>query len=215
MRKNNYYDNDYFTWQKKAGEYGAKQDIWMYKNFIKNSDTVLDFGCGGGYILERLPGNQKYGIDINPVAREIAQQKGITVFEKLDNLPSQKKFDVIISHHTLEHVQNPARILKQLKIYLKKNGTLICVVPIDDWRNQKKYTTKDINHHLYTWTPLLLGNLFVQCGYTIQSIKIITRAWVPYSRFYYQYVPKPLYSTLSTLWSVMIRSRQIRIIATL
>ncbi len=209
----NYYDTTYFKWQKKAGEYGANQDLWMYKDYVKPSDTVLDFGCGGGYMLKKLHCKNKYGIDINPVARKLAKEKDIHVFQSIKQLPKNVKFDVIISHHTLEHVTDPANILKQLRIRLKKNGTIICVVPIDDWRTQKKYNAEDINQHLYTWTSQLLGNLFVTCGYKINSINILSFMWLPLSRYYYRYIPKPLYYFMSRIWSEVILSRQIRIVA--
>lgn len=208
-----YYNKKYFDWQKKAGLYGAQQDLWMYEPFIKENDKVLDFGCGGGYILEKTKCRFKYGVDINPEARKAAERRGIKVFEKLHDLPREIKFDIILTHHTFEHVESPAEILKTIKKYLKKESFLICVVPIDDWRIEKKYKANDINNHFYTWSPLLLGNLFTHCGYKIKDIRIIERAWIPLSRFYYRFIPKFVYNFLSMIWSKLTLSRQIRIVA--
>ncbi|OGK11887.1 hypothetical protein A2954_05905 [Candidatus Roizmanbacteria bacterium RIFCSPLOWO2_01_FULL_37_12] len=209
----NYYNKKYFDVQKKAGMYGVQQDIWMYEPFIKNDDKVLDFGCGGGYMLERLNCGSKFGVDINSQARREAEKKRIKVFETLDDLPDGIKFNVIFSHHTLEHVDNPIQILKSLRKYLKKGGLIIVTVPIDDWRNEKKFKPEDVNQHLFTWTPLLLGNLFTHSGYKIKEIKIIERAWIPLSRIYYRIIPKLFYNFFSMLWSKLVLSRQIRIIA--
>jgi len=208
-----HYNKKYFDWQKKAGLYGAEQDVWMYQSFIKEDHKVLDFGCGGGYMLDKINSKTKYGVDINPLARKEAGKKGIKVFEKIENTPKGIKFDVIFTHHTLEHLESPAEILKTMKKYLKLGGLLICVVPIDDWRIEKKYISADINKHFYTWSPLLLGNLFVHCGYKIKNIQIIERAWVPLSRFYYSHIPKFIYNFFSLLWSKLTLSRQIRIVA--
>lgn len=208
-----HYDRNYFEWQKKAGEYGAQQDLWMYRQFIKNSDVVLDFGCGGGYMLDKIYCREKFGVDINQVARQEAKKKGINVFKDIKDLSISLQFDVIISHHTLEHVENPAEVLRILKKHLKKFGILICVVPIDDWRIEKKYVEGDVNKHLYTWTPLLMGNLFTRCGYKIKRTDIFSQTWLPLSRYYFSYVPKLIYYFLSGLWGRLILSRQIRIIA--
>ena len=116
--KGNHYNKKYFTWQRKAGLYGAQQDMWMYEQFIKAEDKVLDFGCGGGYMLEKISCREKYGVDINPQARGEAEKKGLQVFEKLEDIGHNVKFDVIFSHHTFEHLENPATILKELKKYL-------------------------------------------------------------------------------------------------
>ena len=208
-----HYNEKYFQWQKKAGKYGADQDLWMYEPYITRSDIVLDFGCGGGYMLEKLTCKEKYGVDINTIVQKEAKRKNINVFRSIDAIPRELRFDKIISHHTLEHISNPADILRKLRKHLKKRGHLICIIPIDDWRTQKKYLVDDINKHLYTWTPLLIGNLFAHCGYNIKKVDVITRAWVPLSRYYYTYFPKFFYSFLSTIWSMIILSRQIRVVA--
>ena len=208
-----HYKSAYFSWQKKAGEYGASQDLWMYEPFVKKNYSVLDFGCGGGYMLTKLKCRQKYGIDINSAAREETKKNGITVFEKFENIPRAVKFDLIMSHHVLEHLENPAKTLYEFKKYLKKNGLLVLVVPIDDWRIEKEFVNDDVNQHFYTWTPLLIGNLFKHCGYKIQKIEIINASWLPLSRFYYRYIPKFIYMLFSRLWSEIVFSRQIRIIA--
>lgn len=208
-----HYDRRYFEWQIKAGRYGAQQDVWMYEKYIKAKYTVLDFGCGGGYMIEKLKCKNKLGVDINPYARQVAAKKGIKVFPSLDKIPNNIKFDVILSHHSLEHVLDPYEILTKLRLKLKQKGIIICVVPIDDWRDQKKYVTRDINKHMFAWTPLLLGNLFSEAGFRLRKIEIISRAWLPLSRFYYDYFPKFLYNFCCEIWSRIIRSRQIRIIA--
>src|SRR5438309_9211696 len=105
--KKQYYDKTYFSWQEKAGKYGATQDSWMYKPFISEDMVILDFGCGGGFMLEALSAKEKYGVDINPIARLEAKKKGLPVFKTLSDIPKKEQFDVIISHHTLEHVPNP------------------------------------------------------------------------------------------------------------
>jgi hypothetical protein len=39
-------------------------------------------------------------------------------------------------------------------------------VAIDDWRSRhQRRVDPDINHHLYTWTPLLLANLLREAGF--------------------------------------------------
>jgi len=212
---NNYYNNIYYKWQKKSGELGALIDLWKFEKYIKKDDLVLDFGCGGGQILSRLHCRKKYGVEINTTASLEAQKNGIITFSTLDKVPKKLKFDVIISHHSLEHVQDPANILYQLKKYLKKKGKSIHIVPINDWRNDKTYNKNDINKHLFTWTPLLLGNLFSHCGYKIKRIEILTHAWLPLSKYSYPLLPRFLYHKLCVVWSILTRNRQIRIIATI
>ena len=48
------YSKEYFDWQKNLGELGGLYDTYKYLPYIKKDDYVLDFGCGGGYILKSL-----------------------------------------------------------------------------------------------------------------------------------------------------------------
>jgi len=212
---NRHYDKRYYNWQRKAGEYGGQQDLWKFTPFVKKGYSVLDFGCGSGHILANLDCRGKYGIEINEGAIKEAKKRGITVFKKLKNLPKDSKFDVIFSHHTLEHIENPTEELKEMKKYLKKDGISVHVVPIDDWRIEKKYDPNDINKHLFTWTPRLLGNLFAHCGYEVKEITMTPYLWLPLSRYYYRYFPKFLYYTLCRSWGALLKNRELRITATL
>lgn len=210
----NHYDSAYYRWQKKSGELGALIDLWKFQPYIKKNSRVLDFGCGGGYILEKLACKEKYGVEINASAIREARKRGVVIFRDLKHIPKDMRFDVIISHHTLEHLENPAAILKQLHSRMKKNGLSVHVVPVNDWRNDKLYYPGDINKHLYTWTPLLLGNLFVRCGYKVKNIKILTHAWLPLSKYTYRLLPHFLYHFGCKIWSFITRNRQIMIIVT-
>lgn len=209
-----YYDQKYYQWQRKAAEYGGMIDLWKFSRFIKNNDKVLDFGCGDGNILEKLNCRKKYGIEINATAIKEAQKRGILVYKNINKIPSGTKFDVIISHHALEHVENPYLVLKKLKDYLKIEGLIIFVVPVDDWRTQKRYFKEDINKHLFTWNPLLLGNLFVKAGFKVKKVEMLTYAWFPLSRITFKILPKFIYYFLCKVWSIITLNRQIRIIAT-
>ncbi len=209
----NHYDQSYYDWQKKSGELGALIDLWKFSPYIRSADTVLDFGCGGGYILEQLKCKKRYGVDISPVARREAESRGIVMSERVQDLPADLRFDAVISHHSLEHVEDPAAVLKALRRRMRPNAVAVHVVPINDWRNDRRYDPSDINKHLYTWTPLLLGNLFVHCGYEIEHIEILTHAWLPLSRYTYRLLPHPPYHLLRPLFAFATRNRQIRIVA--
>jgi len=207
-----HYNDSYFDWQKSGGELAGLIDAWKFASYIKQNDKVLDFGCGGGYLLDKLICYKRYGVEINPKAIKEAQKKNIEVYKSIDEIP--ELVDKIISHHALEHIDCPFLILKKFYDVLKDNGLVIVVVPIDDWRNEKKYIPNDINQHLYTWTPLLLSNLLVKAGFKIIKVEILHHAWIPWSRRLYYLLPKKFYHFLCNCWSYLIKSRQIRIVAT-
>ena len=175
-----YYDKNYFNWQSSLGSFGGWANKSKFANYIKREDVVLDFGCGGGYLLKNIDCKEKIGVEINPDAIKIAQENGLKVFSDTDEVPDDS-MDVIISDNALEHTLRPLDELKSLYKKLKKGGKIIFVVPCE--AITLKYKPNDINHHLYSWSPLSIGNLFTEAGFSIVESKAYFHKWPPFSRF--------------------------------
>jgi len=208
-----YYDASYFEWQCPGGELSAILDRWKFEPFVGETDTVLDFGCGGGFLLAALPCGQRFGIEVNPSAR----QKASALFNahaEIQDLPDNLRFDVIISHHALEHVDRPLDVIQELASRLKATGKLVFVVPSESWHAQKHYNQNDINQHLYTWTPQTLGNLFSHAGLHVKRVDLLCHTWLPFTGTVYRWIPRRLYHGLCQFWALVSGTRQIRIVAT-
>ena len=57
-------------------------------------------------------------------------------------------FDVVLCHHTLEHLQNPADALTLMLGILKTGGKLLLFVPYEKERKYRRYNPRDKAHHL-------------------------------------------------------------------
>ncbi|HVV68312.1 MAG TPA: bifunctional 2-polyprenyl-6-hydroxyphenol methylase/3-demethylubiquinol 3-O-methyltransferase UbiG [Gammaproteobacteria bacterium] len=100
-----------------------------------NHKTVLDVGCGGGILTESLAaqGAQVTGIDMSEkaliAAREHALKKNIEInyqqstVEDFANSHAQA-FDVITCMELLEHVPDPASVVKACAQLLKPGGEI-------------------------------------------------------------------------------------------
>ena len=170
----------YFQRQRSAGILAAKYNAFIFAPHVGVQDDVLEFGCGGGYMLHALNARSKVGIDINPAARAEAARFGITAYPTLDGI-KEMTFSKIITSHALEHVPNPYEALIQLKSLLRPGGKLIWLSPLDDWRQKsnKRWHPNDPDMHLYAWTPLQIGNLLATAGYVPESISILTHSFPP------------------------------------
>ncbi|SRX72519.1 class I SAM-dependent methyltransferase [Aequorivita antarctica] len=162
-----HYNEDYFKWQKARGEFGGISNIFKFKDYIKETDNVIDFGSGGGYLLKNLICKNKLGIEINDTAREFAKTIGITSHKNADAIEDEWA-DVIISNHALEHVENPLAEIKHLYKKLKPGGKIVFVVPHE---RRKKYVDGNIHNHFFTWAEINLGNLFKHAGYKVLDVK--------------------------------------------
>ncbi len=156
-----HYNDKYFDWQASIGEFGGWANQSKFLKHISTNSKVLDFGCGGGFLLKNLKCDKKVGIEVNPLAADIARKNGIEVFTRVDDVPDEY-VDVIISNNALEHTLQPLQELRSLYKKLQLSGKIIFVVPCESI--SYSYQPNDINHHLYSWSPMCIGNLFSEAG---------------------------------------------------
>lgn len=164
----------YFVWQDRPARAVAALEARKFSPYVGPSDTVVDFGCGGGHILASLVCGDRVGIEVNPHARAQAEALGVRTVESSDELPREFA-DVVLSNHALEHTLAPLVELRGLHRVTKRDGRLLVCVPIDDWRAQKRWGQPDPSHHLYTWTPRLLHNLLTEAGFTTVECDVVHR----------------------------------------
>lgn len=97
---------------------------------------ILDVGCGGGILSEALAraGAQVTGLELATqvidMAKAHAQESGLTIDYQTQLVEDYaqihpERFDVITCMEMLEHVPDPASILKACGQLLKPNGLLI------------------------------------------------------------------------------------------
>lgn len=112
------------------------------KGQIKPENIILEVGCGEGYGSNYLSTSCKeiIGIDVEKSAIEHAQQKYTTAncsFKEYDgsNIPyDDNHFDFIVSFQVIEHVDDDAAFVKELKRVLKPGGTAFITTPNKTYR---------------------------------------------------------------------------------
>jgi len=128
------YDDSYF--ENRFGNDKKRQvqfliDGDLIKKF-KSKGTICDVGCSTGEFLKTINWQgKKYGMEINKKAIREAKKNGID-FDK--NIFSETNFfDVIVFRGTIQHVDEPFRMIKSSYKALKKGGIIIFLaVPNSD-----------------------------------------------------------------------------------
>lgn len=201
-----HYDADYFNYQKSVGEFSAWVNTRKFQESIGDSSRVVDFGCGGGFILRSISCGARVGIELNESAMSLARDFGTEVYPTTSEAIRSKGecwADVIISNHALEHTFNPLGELILLGKILKPGGIVHFLVPCETI--QSEYKACDRDRHLYTWSPKNLGNLFFQAGFEIDYVGPYIHKWPPY----YYALSKlgwPLFNILCKLFGRIERS---------
>ena len=203
---------EYYGWQREGAELGAELERWKFAPHVAATDVVVDFGCGGGNVLAGLTVGERIGIEVNDVARAAANEHGVRAVASASELPDGVA-DVVISNHALEHTLAPLAELRELHRLLKPGGRLVIWVPLDDWRRQRRPQPGDINHHLYTWTPLLLANLLDEAGFEVREAEVVTHAWPQFHAQLYRLLPPRAFDAACRGWSFLRRHRQVRALA--
>lgn len=210
--KQKYYNSDYFSWQKKIGKFGGRANLIKFASHIKSTDIVVDFGCGGGYLLANINCKRKMGIDINASARRTAKTLGIETVAEAEKL-APNWADVIISNNVLEHTKNPLKNLVSLHRILKKNGKIIFVIPCD--RQTKKFVASDVNKHFFSWSPMNIGNLFVEAGFKVVRVSPFLHKWPPFYEFIEKLLGLKIFHAIAYFYGFINRDwMQIKIEAT-
>ena len=104
-------------------------------SLIPEGSVVLDVGCNDGMIRRFLKDCDYYGIDIDKekvVNLRKQKIKAEIVDLNKEGIPfKNKKFDYILLLDILEHLIDPAKIIKECKGKIKKEGKLIISLPND------------------------------------------------------------------------------------
>ena len=202
---------EYFDWQGSGADVNAEIESTKFAPHVSATDTVVDFGCGGAALLATLPAAERIGIEPNPPARRAGEGRGIRMVESSRELDDGIA-DVVISNHALEHTLAPLDELRELHRVLKPGGRLVLWLPLDDWRTQRRHR-EDANHHLYTWTPLLLRNLLEEADFEVRECRVVAHAWPQFHKVLFRRLPRPAFDALARVWAVARRHRQVMALA--
>jgi SAM-dependent methyltransferase len=150
------------------------------------SGNLLDAGCGTGFdalaLRRRAPALAVHGVDISAVAltAAAAHTAAAAAFYQaaLERLPfCADGFDYICSHEVIEHVEDPAVVLRELSRVLRPGGTCVIATPngaswwIEHLRQRFMRLTGRRGAPIgedHTRTPNFWRGEFAQAGFVIE-----------------------------------------------
>jgi len=128
-------------------------------DLLKDSDKLLDVGCGSGELFIRISNKYKkiVGVEINEEAFSILQKKikgkeNATAIKGTVHDVMETDFDTCVSLDVLEHIDDPAVTARKIYQLLKNDGQYIITVP---------------NWYDFIWSKILKLNPFHVTFHTI------------------------------------------------
>jgi SAM-dependent methyltransferase len=147
---------------------------WLARSGARPSSTIADVGCGDGGLIRQmarygfselwgfdpyLPGNTDEG-DVHLRAVGVPDITGT--------------FDVIMLHHSFEHMDDPFQVLMMLRDRLTRNGTILIRLPVTGtfaWRTYgTDWVALDPPRHLFVPTIAGMHAVAARAGYAIDRV---------------------------------------------
>lgn len=128
---------------------------------------VMDFGGGDGKLL--LPflaaGHRCALVDYN-----VSPLAGIEkVGDTLTDVPGDRRFDVVICSHVIEHLADPGEHVEAFRRFLRPGGVVYGEVPFGIWKGIG--IEEDPVTHVNFFTTHAFGALFAERGYGVESLE--------------------------------------------
>lgn len=118
------------------GRYYADDFLTFIEQALSGKDlsqcTILEIGCGNGYLMSRLADKvgSVIGIEPGPQGQLGAEKYGLNIIRGF--FPegiSDQKFSAIILNSVLEHIQDPVSMIRLISEYLEPEGLILISVP--------------------------------------------------------------------------------------
>lgn len=169
-----------------AWPFRQQLDYFM-RNLPEGSGRLLDVGCGNGAFLQRAAkaGWQVEGVEPDPSAATMARTSSdAIVHSSIDNV-SRALFDVLTLSHVIEHLHDPANMLKICFKLLRPGGRIWIATPNIAGTGHRVFAAGwqalEIPRHLVMPSASALRSMLVDAGF--KSIRFHCRGRGSAKRF--------------------------------
>lgn len=191
-----YYNRDYYgEGEKKFGAWIEAPRLCFAENrarrigrFLPRKGRVLDVGCGQGTFLQllRREGWEVQGTELAEEPARRARQAGIPVFlgEIQEGQFGKGTLDLVTLWHVIEHLRDPAGILRRISPMVGKKGLVAISTPNVESVQARVFRERwfhlDAPRHLYLFSPETLARLMAQAGFRMFYLNHFSLEQNPY-----------------------------------
>lgn len=168
---------------------------WLRAAGLGLDARVMDVGCGSGKLLLRMTlGGLAHCLGADPfLDRDITYRNGLTI-RKADFREIPGEWDLVMFHHSFEHMADPLAVLRAATEKLSARGALLIRVPLADseaWvRYRENWYNLDAPRHFFLHTEASMAALARQAGLEIfHRFRDATPAQFAMSELYKRDIP--------------------------
>lgn len=136
---------------------------------------VLEIGCSQGELLclLRERGAHPMGVEASRIARSAAQERGLPVVERVEDLPDEE-YDLVLLFDVLEHLPVPLETLQWIAKRLARSGRVVVAVPNAESLECRllgaRWFALELPRHLTHFSPHALERLARMAGLRCQRV---------------------------------------------
>jgi len=154
---------------------------WFQTAGVRPGYAIADVGCGNGQLLVELH-REGFGplVGLEPyLPRDIQYAPELTIYRELPGDLAAEAFDLVMLHHSLEHMPGQREQLRQLYHLLRPDRYLLVRVPVCNhaWKTYGvNWVQLDAPRHFYLHTERSLTLLAEQAGFAVGKIEYDSNA---------------------------------------
>jgi SAM-dependent methyltransferase len=191
-----FYDEDYYGGEDRKFRFGmevlrrllARARVRRAGRYFPSSGKVLDVGCGQGTFLRLMQekGWKGYGTELSPRSASRAVEAGLSVSvgELQENQFPPDFFDMITFWQVLEHLRDPAAVLKRVRPLLRRRGIVAVSIPnVESWQARTfraDWFHLDAPRHLFLFSPVTLEKFMAAHGFRLLTLSHFSWEQNPY-----------------------------------
>jgi SAM-dependent methyltransferase len=176
---------DYFLHGRNPiGKIIAEKKPWIKDHFpdslaypplkLDFDSRILDFGCGAGRLLQTL---HYFGFrDLTGadafIEQDISYPTGVNIYKRpFEEL--EPSFDLVMLHHSFEHLPGPLDALKEIHRLLGDGKYCLLRVPVVNYAWEKygvNWVQLDPPRHLFLYTEKSMRLLAGQAGFEVEEV---------------------------------------------
>jgi 2-polyprenyl-3-methyl-5-hydroxy-6-metoxy-1,4-benzoquinol methylase len=189
----NFYKKSFYEINQLENELDTLQPLYRWltnllKKYNPSAKSIMEIGCGRGsfltYFSTHFPISHVTGIEFDS---RVTSKIELTCESRFQNdyyekIHFDKKFDLIVSWHVIEHVFDVNHFVQKIHADLNSNGVVIIGTPVFGWLNELKAYLQQMkgrtvsvgtsSDHTYFFTKKILANIFTKNGFEVKYHRI-------------------------------------------
>src|SRR3982751_6453643 len=141
---------------------------------IDFDSRILDFGCGTGQLLQSLHyfGFKNVSGADAFIPKDITHKTGVKILKRgLEDL--EPAFDLVMLHHSFEHLPGPAKSLREIHRLLADGKYVLIRVPVVNFAWERygvNWVQMDPPRHLFLFTEEAMRRLAENAGFHVEAV---------------------------------------------